>query len=146
LVVAGKSKCQKCLEGIKNHRLKLLNSGLCPSHPKTELAVGKAVCQPCLDTAAIIKLPIKARTEARKMATETRKARIDGTYTCPILGKTEKELRVLFPSKSNKSIWEFDHVNDLFRNIISGPANRIIKTFSSGELIKSAVYVRMYEV
>lgn len=145
-VAPGKRKGQKCLDAAKNNRRYLLSKGVCPYHPKVLLAPRKAVCQKCLDGTAIYKLPEGIRVAAQKRADETREDRVNGTYICPILGKTEKDLRVLFPSISSKSIWEFDHIESSFRDIISGPANRIIKTFSSEELIRSAIYTRKYEL
>jgi hypothetical protein len=145
-VALGKRKCQGCLDAIKNNRAYLLSKGVCPIHPNVSLSPGKSLCQQCLDYTAIFKLPKNAKLAAQKKADETREARINGSYICPILGKTEEEIRILFPSKCNKSIWEFDHIGDLFRDIISGPANRIIKNFSSKELIRSTAYVKKHEI
>jgi hypothetical protein len=142
----GKTKCQYCIDYLKKRNQNILDKGKCFAHPKSPVAPGKIQCQVCLDWMRIRRLPKNAQEAALKKAQETEKARTDGTYVCPIWGKTEKEINEMFPSKSEKSVWEFDHVGDIFRDIISGPANRVIGTLSSKQLSKCLDYVKNHEI
>ena len=145
-VALGKKKCQNCLDTIKNNRLYLLSKGVCPYHTDSLLVPGKVVCQFCLDGQAIYKLPEKAQSAAWVRANETREARINGTYVCPIFKKAAFELNELYLCRPNQSVWEFDHVGDIFRDIISGRANHAIGTLTSEQLFQGAEYARKHEI
>ena len=144
-IAPGKSKCQYCLDNAKSTRKDRVKSGFCGDHPSVVVVKGKSRCLVCLDRRSIYRLPKKAQDAAQKRANETREARSNGTYKCPILGYTEVELVSLFPSKSTKTVWEFDHTGDMFRDIISGSANRALKTFSAEQLLSFSNYVRQKE-
>lgn len=144
-VVLGKTKCQECLDTEKERRDDLLKRKRCPGHSDLPVAVGKTWCQRCLDRAAIDHLPKNIQPAAWKRADETRESRIRGTYRCPILGKTEEELKKLFLTNSNRSVWSFDHVGEIFRDIISQRANHAIGVLTSEQLFQGANYVKKYE-
>ncbi len=114
---------------------------MCPHHVTVPVILGKSMCQLCLDRRAICKLPKAARKDAWKRADETREDRMNGNYKCPVWGYTESELITKFPSQCTKSVWEFDHIGDSFRGIISGSANRVLKTLTSKQLTLCADYV-----
>lgn len=140
LLAEGKKKCLQCLASGERLRNERRTKGLCPHHG-TAVVSGKKHCQICLDRIAINKLPNALRTAATVRAEETREARTNGTYKCPVWGYTEAELIAMFPSKCSKSVWEFDHIGGKFRNIISGSANRVLKTLNFNQLTLCADYV-----
>jgi hypothetical protein len=146
LAAFGKTACQKCLDRLAVHRKESLRKGICPGHPENSVILGKTYCQHCADRLAIRRLPKNAQTDAQKRADETREARINGTYKCPVFNKTEGELDKLFPRQSNRSIWAFDHIGDLFRDIISYRANSAIGILSSTQLLQGVDYVKKYEI
>jgi hypothetical protein len=142
----GKTLCQYCLNYFKGVRAGHKAKGICIHCHIRPAVSGKIKCQECVDRQSIGRLPIEAHPAARKRAIETREARANGTYKCPVLGKTEKELNKLFPPKIKKSVWEFDHNGKKFRDIISRRANLAIGNLTSEQLLKGAAYVRKHEV
>lgn len=145
-VVFGKKHCQNCLDKMKIRHQNRIDGGICVHHVSAPAVIGKKHCQICLDNRAVYLLPKSVQPDALKRAIETREARMSGTYVCPVLGKTEKELNDLFLSKSNRSVWAFDHKGDKFRNIISRRANHAIGTLTSEQLFQGANYVSKYEI
>src|SRR5579859_5565298 len=121
------------------------NNGLC-LNCLNKSESGLRCCRKCLDYKAIKKLPEKAQPASLIRAEETRQARIDGTYVCPILKLTEAELKTKFSLHNHRSVWEFDHKEDIFRDIISGQANKSLRTWSSSELKSMLDYVSAHEL
>jgi len=142
----GKKMCQNCITDANMRRNEDIARGICIAHPNVFAAPGKTMCYNCLDDRAVYKLPKSIQAVAKKRAVETQEARINGTYICPVLGKTEKELRELFSFDSDYTVWQFDHKGDVFRDIISRRMNVAIGNLTSEQLLQGVTYVRKHEV